>query len=47
MIQVRAVNAREVLVIDRAGQIETDDLGTHRPAERADFEELWRDAWRC
>ena len=47
MIQVRAVDAGEVLVIDRAGQIETDDFGTHRAAERADFEKLWRDAWRC
>jgi hypothetical protein len=43
---VRAVNAREVLVIDRAGQIEADDFGAHRTAERADVERLWRDAWR-
>ncbi|MNY80940.1 hypothetical protein D3C86_2222360 [compost metagenome] len=47
MIQVRTVNACEVLLVDRAGQIETDDFGTHRAAERADFKELWRDAWRC
>ncbi|MNS07339.1 hypothetical protein D3C72_387800 [compost metagenome] len=47
MIQVRAVNAGEVLIIDRTGQIETDDLGAYRAVERADVEKLWRDAWRC
>jgi hypothetical protein len=40
------VNACEVLIIDRAGQIEAEDFGAHRSAERADFKELWRDAWR-
>jgi hypothetical protein len=46
MVQMRAVNACEVLIIDWAGQVETDDFGTHRTAEWADFKELWRDAWR-
>ncbi|MNY03269.1 hypothetical protein D3C86_1358810 [compost metagenome] len=46
MIQVRAVNAGKIVIIDRAGQVETDDLDAHRSAERADFKELWRDAWR-
>jgi hypothetical protein len=41
------MNARKILIIDRAGQIEADDFGTHRTAERADFEKLWCDAWRC
>jgi hypothetical protein len=38
MIQVRAVNAGEVLIIDRAGQIEADDFGTDGATESADFE---------
>ncbi len=46
MVQVRTVNACEILIIDRAGQVETDDLGAHRSAERADFKELRRDVWR-
>ncbi|MNS39891.1 hypothetical protein D3C72_721910 [compost metagenome] len=46
MVQMRAVNADKVLIIDRAGQIEVEDFGAHRSAERADFKELWRDAWR-
>jgi hypothetical protein len=46
MIQVRAVNAGEIVTIDRPGQVEADDFGTHRAAERTDLEELWCDAWR-
>jgi hypothetical protein len=44
MIQVRAVDAGKVLVIDRARQVETDNFGTDSATERADIEGLWRDA---
>jgi hypothetical protein len=41
------VNAREILIVDRAGQVQADDLGTDGAAERADFKGLRREAWRC
>jgi hypothetical protein len=43
MVKVRAVDAGEVLIVDRSGQIETDDLGTDGTAKWADVEGLWRD----
>lgn len=43
MVQVRAMDAGEVLVIDRAGQVQADDFGTDSAAEWSDFEDLRRD----
>jgi len=40
VIQVRAVNAGEILVIDRAGQIQADDLGPHAAGEWTNLEGL-------
>nr|BFD38853.1 hypothetical protein FFPRI1PSEUD_03520 [Pseudomonas sp. FFPRI_1] len=40
MIQVGAVDAGEVLVVDWPGQVEADDLGTYSPIQGADFESL-------
>jgi hypothetical protein len=40
VIQVRAVNAGEILVIDRAGQIQADDLGPHAAGKWANLEGL-------
>jgi hypothetical protein len=37
------VNAGEILVVDRAGQVQADDLGTDGTAERADFKGLRRE----
>jgi hypothetical protein len=42
VIQMRAMNAREVLIVDRPGQVQADDLGTDGTAERADFKALRR-----
>ncbi|GLH52601.1 hypothetical protein RS3R6_07820 [Pseudomonas atacamensis] len=42
VIQVRAVNPREVLIIDRPAQVEANDLGADGTAEGANFENLWR-----
>jgi hypothetical protein len=42
VIQVRAVNAREVLIIDRSAEVEANDLGADGTAEWTNFENLWR-----
>jgi hypothetical protein len=42
VIEMRAMNAREIGVIDRPGDVETDDLGADRRIEWTDFESLGR-----
>jgi hypothetical protein len=43
VLKVRAVDAGEVLIVDRSGQIEADDFGTDGAAKWVDVEGLWRD----
>ena len=40
MVQVRAMDAGKVLVIDRAGQVQADDFGSDSTAERANLKGL-------
>ncbi len=40
MVEVRAVDAREVGVVDRPGDVEADDFGADRCVEGAHFEVL-------
>ena len=52
MIQVRAMDAGKVLIVDGPRQVQADDFGTDGATERADVEGLRRDvrgAWesRC
>ena len=46
MIQVRAMNAGKVLIVDGSRQVEADDFGADGAAERADVEGLRRNALR-
>jgi hypothetical protein len=40
VVEVRAVDAREVVGVDRPGDVEADDLGAHRGVEGAHLEVL-------
>src|SRR5690606_3259378 len=42
MIEMGTMDAGKVFIAERPGQIQTDDLGTHRGVERANFERLRR-----
>lgn len=45
VVQVRAVQAREICVVDRARQVQADDLGADAAGEGANVEGLRGHCW--